>query len=169
MLRYVTGAGIGLLMLAGCANGPMAPDRSFRDTGQPLSVTTRGNGMQDMGGPWFVRGYFPGDGGLAMVTLVPDLRGQQAVEFRTEACLLSGDCETDTEIWLAKPLGQNRWQLNREGEAPRQMWVVWVDDDFRTAAIRDARWQLWLDPRPSPRRRGGPAAGGGGDPEFQRL
>lgn len=138
------------LALAGCASGPLAPDRSFRDTGQPLSVTTRGNGMQDMGGPWFVRGYFPGDGGLAMVTFLPDLRGQQAVEFRTEACLLSGDCETDTEIWMARPLGQNRWQLNREGEAPRQMWVVWVDDDFRTAAIGtpDGSYGWILDRRP---------------------
>lgn len=139
------------LALAGCASGAIIPDRSFRDTNLPLSVTTRGNGIQDMGGPWFMRAHFPGDASIAMVTFLPEKDGGQAVEFRHEACLLSGDCETETEIWRAEPLGQNRWRLTRDdGETPIELWVIWVDDGFRTAAIGtpDGTYGWIVDRRP---------------------
>ncbi len=153
MLRHGTGLvlGLAMLMVAGCGAVTDAPGAAFRDTGQPLSVTTRGNGISDMGGPWFLRAHFPGDGGLAMVTFLPDLNGAQAVEMRHEACLLSGDCETGTAIWRADPLGLNRWRLTEaESGETKELWVIWVDDGFRTAAIGapDGRYGWIIDRRP---------------------
>lgn len=136
------------LLLAAClATG--SQDRAYRDTSVPLSVTTRGT-TQDMAGPWFVRAHTPGEGGIAMVTLIPDKDGSPAVELFREACLLSGDCETEAELWRAAPLGQNRWRLTRERQT-RELWVVWVDDGFRTAAIGtpDGSYGWILDRKPA--------------------
>lgn len=129
------------------ATGPQ--DRGYRDTSVPLSVTTRGT-VRDMSGPWFVRAHTPGEGSIAMVTLIPEMDGAPAVELFREGCDLSGDCETSGEIWRAEPLGQNRWRLMHEG-ATREMWVIWVDDAFRTAAIGtpDGSYGWILDRRPS--------------------
>jgi len=151
MLKRWMGLLLGCLALAGCASEINTPGKSFRDTNLPLSVTTRGNGIQDMSGPWFVRAHFPGDASIAMVTFLPELNSGQAVEFRHEACLLSGDCETETEIWRAEPLGQNRWRLrNDTGDASMELWVIWVDDGFRTAAIGtpDGSYGWIIDRRP---------------------
>ncbi|MEO1138733.1 MAG: lipocalin family protein [Pseudomonadota bacterium] len=152
MLRQWIWTVAGLAALAGCASGAITPGKSFRDTTQPLSVTTRGNGIQDMSGPWFVRGHFPGDGSIAMVTFLPQFEGGQAVEFIQEGCDLSGDCESAAEVWRAQPLGQNRWQLtSKTARSAIELWVIWVDDGFRTAAIGtpDGSYGWILDRRPA--------------------
>jgi len=127
---------LGLALLTGCAAAPVIGAKSFRNVAQPLSVTTRGNGMQDMSGPWFVRAHFPDDSSAAMVTFLPEYQGGEAVEVRREACTLSGKCEARAYVLRADALGQNRWRLSGEGrEGPDELWVIWVDDGFRTAAI----------------------------------
>ena len=150
MMRRVICAGLGLALLAGCAAVPDVGGKSFRNTAQPLSVTTRGNGMQDMSGPWFIRAHFPNDASAAMVTFLPAYQGREAVEVRRERCTLSGDCEAEAYVLRAEALGQNRWRLSGESrEGPDELWVIWVDDGFRTAAIGapDGRYGWIIDRR----------------------
>ncbi len=119
--------------LAGCGDRTLVDD-GFRDTSVPLSVTTRGTAA-DLSGPWHMRAHFPGDRSLALVTFINDLNGAPAVEFLYSDCLLSGDCETRSELWRSDPLGQNRYRLTNGSGKSFDLWVIWVDEGFRTAAL----------------------------------
>lgn len=137
------------LMLGACA--VVGPQTGHRDTSVPLSVTTRGapaGAFGEMSGPWFVRASYAGDYDLAMVNFLPAYEGGTAVELRRAACDLSGDCVTEDTVLRARALGQNRWQLT--GADARELWVIWVDDDFRTAAIGtpDGSFGWILDRKP---------------------
>ncbi|MEM8537686.1 MAG: lipocalin family protein [Pseudomonadota bacterium] len=122
------------LCIAGCA--AKTPSVSgFRDTSVPLTVTTRG-GSDAMNGPWFMRAHFPGDGSIAMVTFLDNHQGSPAIEMLRSSCDLGGDCETLSDIWATESLGLNRWRLtNAKGDARQELWVIWVDEGGRTAAL----------------------------------
>ncbi|MEM6483132.1 MAG: lipocalin [Pseudomonadota bacterium] len=123
-------AGLGTLaLLGGC--GTRTRQTGFRDVSQPLSVTTRAD-LSALSGPWFVRGHFQGDASLAMVTFLPNYNGSPAIEYRTEGCLLSGDCTTETEVQPLLSLGPRR---ARDTGTGREIWLVWIDEGLRTAAI----------------------------------
>ncbi len=138
------------LLLGACTVPGLEPGN--RDTNQPLSVTTRGapaGAFGRMSGPWFLRASYSGDYDLAMVNFLPDFEGGNAVELRREGCDLSGDCVTSDTVLRAQALGQNRWQLT--GDESRELWVIWVDDDFRTAAIGtpDGSYGWLIDRKPT--------------------
>lgn len=119
----------GLSLLTSCADAP-AP--SYRDTDQPLSVTTRQDAAR-LAGEWHVRAATPGDAALIAVTYRPD--GPEAFALTRRVCNDSGACDIRRRLYPATPLGQNRWSLGNTGGADWQIWVVWVDADYRTAAI----------------------------------
>ncbi|WP_254054587.1 lipocalin family protein [Roseovarius sp. EL26] len=126
LLTWVT-----LAFLAGCGDGATG----YRDPNVPLSVTTRGT-AGDVSGAWYVRAGTPGNEDLQKVSILPDWQGMQAVELVSRTCESNGDCEEVGEIWKAKPLGQHRWRIQSpHGDATRELWVIWVDEGFRTAAI----------------------------------
>lgn len=130
----------GLLLLTGCATvAPQSP--GFRDTTVPLSVTTRGS-ASDLNGPWHVRASFPGPNTPALVTFIDDLNGAPAVE------LLQG---SGAEVWRSTPLGQGRFQLNNARGQSFELWVIWVDEGFRTAAVGtpDGSYGWVLDRKPT--------------------
>lgn len=133
MLKRIAFLGICLALL-GCEQTPPT-QTGFRDTNVPLSVTTRG-GADTMNGPWFVRSFFPGTGSIAMVTFLANHQGSPAIEFLQAGCDLSSDCETTGDLWTAQSLGLNRWRLTSgSSEKTRELWVVWVDEGGRTAAL----------------------------------
>lgn len=134
-----------LSVTPGCGFG--SRNTGFRDSSQPLSVTTRAD-LSALSGPWFLRGHFPGDQSLAMVTFLPGQNGSQAVEFRTEGCLLSGDCTSETRVHTLEPLGPRRI---RDTQTGREYWLVWIDEGLRTAAIGtpDGSFGWVLDRKPT--------------------
>ncbi len=137
------------LLLGACTVPGIEP--GHRDTAVPLSVTTRGAPAGEFGrmsGPWFLRGSYSPGYDLAMVNFLPDYEGGNAVELRRAGCNLSGDCVTADTVLRAQALGQNRWQLT--GDETRELWVIWVDDDFRTAAIGtpDGSYGWLIDRKP---------------------
>lgn len=138
-----------LISLSGCF-GRTPVDDGFRDTSVPLTVTTRGTAA-DLAGPWHMRAHFPGDRSLALVTFIENLNGAPAVEFLRSDCLLSGDCETSAEVWRSEPLGQNRYRLTNGSGERFELWVIWVDEGFRTAAIGtpDGSYGWVLDRKPT--------------------
>lgn len=49
-----------------------------------------------------------------------------------QLCDEAGTCEG---LWLATPTGQGRFALTRPDGSARDLWVLWVDEGFRTAVI----------------------------------
>lgn len=133
-LRSKAAAALLAALLAGCA-APGSQDGRYRDTGVPLSVTTR-SAPGLMEGEWKVRAAFPADRDLEAVHHLAEWRGGPAFELVRKSCEDNGDCEVAGEIWQADKLGLNRWRIHSpHGNDQRELWVIWVDEGYRTAAI----------------------------------
>ena len=118
------------LLLAACAKSAPPPVAaiSFRDATQPIGSTTRG-GPYDMAGNWQVQAAFPGglfDAGDGVV-----------LDFAADGTgVLNG-----LALQVIRP---NRWMV-----AGVEYWVIWVDDDFRTAVIGSPTGAFgWIMDRP---------------------
>ncbi|MEM7076486.1 MAG: hypothetical protein AAF484_15450 [Pseudomonadota bacterium] len=127
-LGFVTG-----FTLVACA--PDTSSTGFRDTRIPLTVTTRDT-LSALDGVWFVRAYFPGDSGLESVSFSPGVPPETTVEFEWDQCQPGSDCVRVTETQRGRSLGQNRLRVTGGGRAgARELWLVWIDEGRRTAAI----------------------------------
>ncbi|MBP1807558.1 lipocalin family protein [Rubellimicrobium aerolatum] len=115
------GIGIVLLLgLAACGRGAVeevAAPVSYRAPGALIASTTRG-GPSDLGGDWVVSQATPG-GPVAPGTRVG------VTPTGTGAVWRLGGAEVATAL-----TGPGRYS-----GGGREIWVVWVDDDFRTAAV----------------------------------
>ena len=104
------------LLLAACTTpAPVAPTGPvWRDLAQPIGSTTRG-GPYDMAGNWQVQAAYPGGPLGPGDGIVLDFRADGTGDFN------------GLPLQVTRP---NRW---RAGGV--EYWVLWVDDDFRTAVI----------------------------------
>ncbi|QGY00427.1 lipocalin [Roseovarius faecimaris] len=104
-----------------------------------------------MAGTWQVRASSPGYGDIQTLDFDTKGGGQHSVAFLQAGCDASGGCEAVTDGWLAEPLAQNRWRLTSEtDESDMELWVIWIDDGYRTAAIGspDSDLAFILDRKP---------------------
>ncbi|MBM1815319.1 lipocalin family protein [Pseudosulfitobacter pseudonitzschiae] len=134
--------GLGLILLAGCARVPAVT--GHRDTATIIASTTRFE-AQRFAGDWVVRAAYPQDADLRGVTARQDGTAFTLLRHRCDA---TGQCGTVAEVWPATATGQGRYALrDPSGTADRTLWVLWVDDGFRTAAVGtpDGRWGWILD------------------------
>ena len=123
-----------ILLLSACVQAP-PPQTSYRDAAVPISIITRG-GAEAMTGPWFVRGAYPAHANIHTVSFLKGRGGVAAVEFLQSGCDTSGNCEAVSDTWAAESLGHNRWRLTSDSaDGPIEMWVIWIDDGLRTAAV----------------------------------
>ena len=121
-------------LISACA-APKAPTGVYRDTRKPLTYITRSDASR-LVGDWYVRGHYPGGEALLTVSYLRDRQGQQAFRFVSRACKATGNYEDAGDIWPGTPLGPNRWRLaDPQGGKDRDLWVIWVDESYRTAAI----------------------------------
>ncbi|MDA3857024.1 MAG: lipocalin family protein [Roseovarius sp.] len=121
-------------LISACA-APKAPTGAYRDTVKPLTYTTRSDASR-LAGDWHVRGHYPGDEALLTVSYLRDRQGQEAFGLVSRSCEENGECKDIGDIWRAKALGPNRWRLvDPQGGNDRDLWVIWVDEGYRTAAI----------------------------------
>jgi apolipoprotein D and lipocalin family protein len=118
------------LVLAACAKPvpPPIPTNSFRDVTLPIGSTTRG-GPYDMAGNWRVAAAYPGGifgpGDGVVLDFAADGTG-----------VLNG-----LPLQVTMP---NRWIAGGV-----EYWVLWVDDDFRTAVIGTPTGAFgWIMDRP---------------------
>ena len=117
---------LALALLAGC--GAQAPDtaQGLRDSKALIGATSRYDAAR-FKGPWLVRDSF-GDG-VAQVALVETTKGP-AFQLCTQV-----GCGDGGTLWLAQQQGQGRYVLSRPDGSTRTLWVLWVDEGFRTAVI----------------------------------
>ena len=118
------------LLLAACTTAapPPVPVPGFRDMTSPIGSTTRGS-PYDMAGNWQVQAAYPGGlfgpGDGVVLDFAADGSG-----------VMNG-----LPLQVVRP---NRWQA---GGA--EYWVLWVDDDFRTAVIGTPSGAFgWIMDRP---------------------
>lgn len=123
-----------LLLLAACGREPPPappPSASFRDASAPIASTTRG-GPADLAGEWVVAEAFPGGpfglsrGGTARLAM--DASG-------TGTWTLTGADGTARALPVTSPAPGRYRAAGLGGETWADLWVLWVDDDFRTAAV----------------------------------
>jgi len=110
---------------------PPAP--GYRDTARPLSITTRtAPGLWQ--GTWYLRAATLGERGIA--------------RFEFDADRITPNCTpTCGTGWHAAPMGTNRWRLTDATGQTRELWLIWIDDSGRTAALGepDGRYAWVLD------------------------
>ena len=118
---------LALLAVVACGRPepePVAEVPSFRDRGVPIGSVVRGD-LGDLAGDWVISQSFPGAGFAApdtrlMVTPGPDATAR--LRFEGPGGL------RDLQVANTAP-GRLR------AENGPELWVLWVDDDFRTAVI----------------------------------
>lgn len=142
----------GLALLAGCLAAPSAQNDPslLRNPTVPLSIISRG-GAQAMQGEWQVRASSPGYRDVQTLTFNTRATPQHMVEFLSISCDTASNCEALTDGWMAQPLAQNRWHLTSETtDTEMELWVIWIDDGLRTAAIGspDSDMAFILDRKP---------------------
>lgn len=121
-------------LISACA-APEAPGPGYRDTQVPLTYTTRSDANR-LAGDWYLRAHYPGDEGLRRVSYLRARDGQEAFRLVSRSCAENGGCTDIAALWRAEPLGPNRWRLaDPQGGKDRDLWVIWVDEGYRTAAI----------------------------------
>jgi len=148
-MRGGLSAMLACLTLTACAAPPTGG--AYRDTGQPLSVTTRSDASR-LAGDWVVRSSTPNEAGLIGVSYLTGTG--EAFALTRRVCDDTARCELRRTTRAAMPLGMNRWRLAGD-QTPQEIWVVWVDEGYRTAAIGTPDGSYgWILDR---------AASGGGD------
>ncbi|MFK7938486.1 MAG: lipocalin family protein [Roseovarius sp.] len=117
----------------------------------PLSIISRG-GADAMQGEWKVRASSPGYHQIQNLTFDTRTTPQHMIAFLSISCDAGGTCEGLTDGWMAQPLAQNRWRLTSEtSEDDMELWIIWIDDGLRTAAIGspDSDMAFILDRKPT--------------------
>jgi apolipoprotein D and lipocalin family protein len=138
-----------LLLLAACAREvPDAPPAaSFRDRARPIASTTRG-GPADLAGEWVVSAAFPGERGFgaslgagSRIVVTANAAGDVTWAFPSPQ---GGSAQVTGAMG---PTGPGRYAVGAPG-AP-ELWILWVDDDFRTAAVGTPDGSFgWIMDRP---------------------
>ena len=113
------------LLLAGCAAPTAQAPHGFRDPAALIGATSRFE-AERFKGPWIVRGSFGADA-PATVALVETTGGPAF-----QSCDGGGSC---APLALATVRGQGRYALQQAGGTPRELWVLWIDEGFRTAVV----------------------------------
>ena len=133
-----------LLLLAACAREappPPAEAVSFREPGVPIGSTVRGT-PADIGGDWVIAQGYPGLPFAAPGARVSVAAGADGtVRWR-----FAGPDGSMEELATVAGL-PGRYVA--QGAEDRDLWVLWVDDDFRTAAVGAPDGSLgWIMDRP---------------------
>ena len=117
---------LALVLLAGFGAQALDTAQGLRDSKALIGATSRYDAARFQG-PWLVRDSF-GDG-VAQVALVETTQGPAF-----QLCSQVG-CGDGGTLWLAQQQGQGRYALSRPDGSTRTLWVLWVDEGFRTAVV----------------------------------
>ena len=134
--RWALGA-ITAATLGACAPGTpgpvLDPGPSLRNQATLIGVTSRFD-EDKFQGLWHLRGYLPATEEFDQLGF---RLAAQGPEFRLGAnvCDGAGICGTFAETLETKRQGKGRYSVKMIDGRARTLWVLWVDEGFRTAVI----------------------------------
>lgn len=130
-------AGVMLLALGACAVTPppdLVPEGpSYRDKDALIGVTSRFDEAK-FGGVWYVRAGFDPELGRMAFNYIDGPKGK-VMRLGVFVCDGAGVCGDFAEDLPVKRLGKGRFSVTLPSGKPREFWVLWVDEGFRTAVL----------------------------------
>lgn len=121
-----------LIALVAC-NAPRgdsgAPGQGFRDESVPIGVTSRYD-AERFAGLWQVRAVLPERDRFDQLAF-----RDGAFRIGANVCDQAGNCATAAEDLPTRRAGPGRFVITMPGGEQRRLWVLWVDDGFRTALV----------------------------------
>ena len=134
MMRLTAAAA--LLALGACAApvpSPVSTGPSFRDQTAAIGVTSRYN-AKDFEGLWYVRAGFDPDIGRMALRMMETPAGR-VMRLGVFVCDAAGVCGDFAEDLPVRTLGPGRFVVTMPDGQNREIWVLWVDEGFRTAVL----------------------------------
>ncbi|TDT75157.1 apolipoprotein D and lipocalin family protein [Litoreibacter halocynthiae] len=120
-----------IMVLAACEPKPAFVPDGFRDTNIPITSSTRFNPKR-FAGDWRVIESFeqtPREVAISRVTFRPEAGGYRYIP---QAAISPLAADAEGAVWPVYRIGQFG-RLSPEAGDP--IWVIWVDEDHRTAAL----------------------------------
>ena len=130
------GVGVLAVILAAC-NAPqdsaLEGGATYRNQDTLIGVTSRFD-EESFSGIWYLRGYLPETENFDQLAFRIETAGPQ---FRIAAnvCDQAGICGVFAEDLKTRRLGQGRYVIKTLDGVDRRLWVLWIDEGFRTAVI----------------------------------
>lgn len=124
-----------LILLAACTTPPGTPEigPGYRDQSAPIGVTSRFD-QKRFEGAWRVRAMIPSDEEIDAIALSDGARGLR-MQVSAFVCDGAGICGNFAEVLPVQREGNGRFVLRLPNGKDRRMWVLWVDEGFRTAVV----------------------------------
>lgn len=135
--RSAAWAVIAAIALAGCVTppvtAPLPPQPSYRDQSVPIGVTSRFDAAK-FAGPWQVRAVLPQTESFQELALFPRAGGAE-LRIAADVCDAAGICGRFAQALPTKVEGKGRYLVTMPSGVQRRIWVLWVDEGFRTAIL----------------------------------
>ncbi len=134
----------GILLLVALGLAGCVPASSFRDQDRVISSKAVLD-LPRLSGDWSVVGYFPTsfEAGCEAIDLVI------ALGSLDRTCQTTGDASRHDRSPL-RAIDVGRFDTTIDGVGPTALWVLWVDEGYRTAVIGEPQgrfaWILNRDP-----------------------
>ncbi|SDW16670.1 lipocalin family protein [Litoreibacter albidus] len=129
MRRWLTT--LGLLVLAACAPQPVFVPDGFRDTNVAITSSTRFDAKR-FAGDWTVIESFeqtPREVAISRITFRAEAGGYRYIP---QAAISPLAQDAEGAVWPLLSVGQFGRLVPEAGDP---IWVIWVDEDHRTAAL----------------------------------
>ena len=132
-LRGLIGVAL-LVALGACGAGPVADTGpSFRNPSAPIGVTSRFEEGR-FAGPWRVRAALPAGEAFDSINLEDRATGLQ-MQVTASTCDPAGSCGTFGDTLQVMREGAGKFVIQMPDGVQRRMWVLWIDEGFRTAVV----------------------------------
>lgn len=120
-----------LIALGACAAAPpkITNLQSYRDREALIGVISRFDEAK-FDGLWYLRAGFDPAAPQLSFRLTPT-----AMRLGAPACDATGACSEVAEDLPLQRIGKGRFSVQLPSGEAREFWVLWVDPDFRTAAL----------------------------------
>ena len=132
--RYFVGAlATGLVACNAPLDSALESGASYRDQETLIGVTSRFEESRFVG-LWHLRAYLPASERYDQLAFGLDGTTPK-VSLAANVCDAAGICGFFAEDLNAKRVGNGHYLIDTLNGTKRKMWVLWVDEGFRTAVI----------------------------------